>query len=335
MLGWLIAAALGLGAAMVWWWPQAAMNLDLPAGQNVLDLRVRQGMSADRVASEVVAAGVQEPVWLLRWAFRLSGKGHLIKAGSYELETGITPTRLIEKLVNGEQATRSVKLLEGWTFNQFRQAMAKAEHLEQESKDWTPDRLMEALGRKGVAAEGRFFPDTYVYPKGSSDLDVWRQALTAMDKALAQAWSSRARGLPLRSADEALILASLVEKETGQPQDRPVVAGVFINRLRIGMRLQTDPSVVYGVLQSPLAEGFEGRLRRIHLDTDTPYNTYTRAGLPPTPIAMPGAAALQAAVQPAATRALYFVARGDGSSQFSETLGQHNAAVRRYILQQP
>jgi UPF0755 protein len=188
-----------------------------------------------------------------------------------------------------------------------------------------PAAIMQALGKPGVAAEGRFFPDTYHYFKNASDLDILRQSMQLMDRRLQAAWDARAPGLPLRSADEALILASIVEKETGLPADRPEVAGVFINRLRIGMRLQTDPTVIYG-----LGDAFDGNLRRSHLQTDTPFNTYTRAGLPPTPIAMPGKASLMAAVQPAQTKALYFVARGDGSSQFSTSLQEHNRAVNQY-----
>lgn len=337
-LKWLLVVILAVAASvgvMAWWWPQAPMRLVLPSSQQLLDVQVRPGMSADRVAAEVVAAGVAEPVWLLQWTFRLSGKGHLVKAGSYELEPGITPLRLLEKLVRGEQATRSVKLLEGWTLAQFRQALAQAEHLQSQTQHLSGAELMKALGRPGVPPEGRFFPDTYVYPKGGSDTDIWRKALAAMDKALSEAWAQRDPSIPVRNPEELLTLASLVEKETGQAADRPLVAGVFVNRLRLGMRLQTDPSVVYGVLNSPLANSYEGRLRRVHLDTDTPFNTYTRAGFPPTPIAMPGFAALKAAAQPAHTRALYFVARGDGSSQFSDNLAQHNEAVRRYILKQP
>lgn len=338
LLRWVAAALMGLLAAGVWWWPQAPLHLRLAPDQTVVDLRVPPGTVGQRVAADAVAAGVDEPLWLLQLALRLSGQGPLIKAGSYELEPGITPRQLLDKLVRGEQATRSVTLVEGWTFAQFRQALQKAEHLAQDSQALSPAELMKTVGKAGVAPEGRFFPDTYVYPKHSSDLDVWRQAATAMDKALADAWAQRAPALPLRSPDEALILASLVEKETGQAADRPLVAGVFINRLRIGMRLQTDPSVAYGVLQAPpglFAQPFDGRLRRVHLDTDTPYNTYTRAGLPPTPIAMPGAASLKAALHPASTKALYFVARGDGSSQFSDSLNQHNAAVRQHILKKP
>ena len=189
----------------------------------------------------------------------------------------------------------------------------------------TPAQIMSALGRPGVAPEGRFFPDTYLYAKNSGELAVLREALQLMDKRLAAAWDARAPGLPLKSPDEALILASLVEKETGQAADRAEIAGVFINRLKRGMRLQTDPSVIYG-----LGEAFDGNLRRRDLSTDTPFNTYTRAGLPPTPIAMPGKASLMAAVQPADTQSLYFVARGDGSSHFSPTLDEHNRAVNKY-----
>jgi UPF0755 protein len=187
------------------------------------------------------------------------------------------------------------------------------------------DELMAALGRPGVPAEGRFFPDTYLFGRGVSDLTVLKRAAAAMDRHLAAAWEQRDPAVPLRSPEEALILASIVEKETGLESDRAQVAGVFANRLRIGMRLQTDPTVIYG-----LGEDFDGNLRRIHLETDTPFNTYTRAGLPPTPIALPGLNSLRAAVRPESTRALYFVARGDGTSVFSETLAEHNRAVNNY-----
>lgn len=306
------------------------MQLRLLDGAAALDVVVPKGASAQRTVAIAVAAGVEEPEWLLDWGLRWSGQAHAIKAGTYELQPGITPRRFLEKLVRGEQATRSVTLLEGWTFAQFRRALAQAEHLKPDSAAHDAQALMARLGRPGFHPEGRFFPDTYVYPKGSSDLLVLQQALQAMDQQLAQAWAQRMPGLPLRHPDQALILASLVEKETGQPSERALVAGVFVNRLRLQMRLQTDPAVIYGV-----GPDFEGRLRRKHLDTDTPYNTYTRAGLPPTPIAMPGRAALVAAVRPASTTALYFVARGDGTSQFSDTLDQHNRAVRRYILSRP
>ena len=333
----LIAALLALGLAAValgLWWQTQPLSLRLAAGNPVVDLQVPPGAAAQRVARSAVAAGVDTPAWLLEALFRTSGQAHLIKAGSYEIAPGTTPQQLLAKLVNGEQAVRSVALIEGWTFAQVRQALSKAEHLNQDSQALDAKNIMKMLGKPGVHPEGRFFPDTYVYPKGSSDMEVLRQAATAMDKKLAEAWAKRQTGLPLKSPDEALVMASLVEKETGREADRTQVAGVFSNRLNLGMRLQTDPSVSYGVLNASNLP-FDGRLRRIHLDSDTPYNTYTRAGLPPTPIAMPGMASLLAAVQPARTKALYFVARGDGTSQFSVTLDEHNQAVRRFILNKP
>jgi UPF0755 protein len=232
---------------------------------------------------------------------------------------------LLEKLVNGEQALRSVTLVEGWTFKQFRQAIDRLTDVRHDSRDMTSTGIMQSLGRAGQHPEGRFFPDTYRYAKGSSDLGVLQSALRAMDAQLAQAWDARAPGSSLKSADELLTLASIVEKETGVAADRGNVAAVFNNRLRIGMRLQTDPTVIYG-----LGETFDGNLRKADLLRDTPYNTYTRAGLPPTPIAMPGRLSLQAAAMPPSSTALYFVAKGDGSSQFSATLDEHNRAVNRY-----
>ena len=205
------------------------------------------------------------------------------------------------------------------------QALAKAENLKPDSRALDDAALMAQFGRPGVAPEGRFYPDTYSYAKGTSDLTVLKRAMIAMDKHLQQAWQSRSANAALKSPEEVLILASIVEKETGKAQDRPEISGVFNNRLRIGMRLQTDPTVIYG-----LGDAFDGNLRRVHLTTDNPWNTYTRSGLPPTPIAMPGKASLLAAVQPAKTQAIYFVAKGDGSSHFSATLDEHNRAVNRY-----
>ena len=322
------------GAASVWWWLHEPLSLKLAPGNPLVDLVVPPGSAGQRVARDAVTAGVNEPLWLLQTMLKASGQAHLIKAGSYEIALGTTPVQLLAKLVNGDQALRSVALIEGWTFAQVREALKKAEHLTSDSQALSGQNIMEKLGKPALHPEGRFFPDTYVYPKGSSDMEVLRQAATAMDKKLAEAWAKRQTGLPLKSPDEALVMASLVEKETGREADRTQVAGVFSNRLNLGMRLQTDPSVSYGVLNASNLP-FDGRLRRIHLDSDTPYNTYTRAGLPPTPIAMPGMASLLAAVQPARTKALYFVARGDGTSQFSVTLDEHNQAVRRFILNKP
>lgn len=316
----LVAAATAVAA-----WLHRPLPLRLQ-GQPVIDVVIEPGMSAAQVADALVAAGVEAPALALFAWFRLSGQARALKAGSYEIALGTTPVQLLDKLVRGEQALRRLTLVEGWNIRQVLQAVRGADDLIDDlPPGHDPVALARHLGLAAAHAEGRFFPDTYLYPKRSPASRVLRQAAAAMDARLAQAWSQRQPGLPLRSPDELLILASIVEKETRLEADRPLVAAVFLNRLRIGMRLQTDPTVIYG-----LGEAFDGNLRRRDLLTDTPYNTYTRAGLPPTPIALPGWASLQAVVQPAPSRALYFVARGDGSSAFSHTLEEHNRAVRRY-----
>lgn len=320
LLALLLALALAAGAG-AWWWTQQP----LPLAADALEISVPEGASLRTAAQRAVDGGVQTPAALLAGYFRLAARGQTIKPGDYALTRGMTAAELLGKLVRGERIVLTVKLLEGWTFRQLRQALAQAPRLRHDTQDMTPAQIMQALGRPGVAPEGRFFPDTFHYFRNASELDILRQSMQLMEQRLQAAWDARAPDLPLKSADEALVLASIVEKETGRAQDRAEIAGVFINRLRIGMRLQTDPSVIYG-----LGEGFDGDLKRSHLSADTPYNTYTRAGLPPTPIAMPGKAALLAAVQPAATQALYFVARGDGSSHFSRTLDEHNRAVNQY-----
>lgn len=313
-------AVLGLlGAGYAW----VQSPLDIPVAS--VDLSIEPGSNAREVAVDVAQAGVRVQPVLLYWWFRLSGKARNIKAGSYELPAGTTPRSLLQKLVQGDEALRSVTLVEGWTFKQVREALRKADQLKPTSQALSPAAIMEQLGRPGVHPEGRFFPDTYTYSKGSSDLAVLLRAMHAMDKKLDAAWSQRNLKSPLQTPDQALVLASIVEKETGKASDQALISAVFNNRLVIGMRLQTDPTVIYG-----LGETFDGNLRRIDLQTDTPYNTYTRTGLPPTPISMPGKAALLAAVQPAPSKALYFVARGDGTSQFSNSLDEHNRAVDKY-----
>ena len=316
----LVLVAGGLGAG-VYTWLERALAQNAPS----VDLSIEPGTTARGVAQAVADAGVQvNPDWLYWW-FRLSGESRQIKAGSYEIEQGATPRSLLRKLVRGEEALRAVTLVEGWTFRQVRDALARADALKPDSRGLPDADIMAQLGKPGVAAEGHFFPDTYTYSKGSSDLALLRRAQRAMDKRLAAAWAARATDTVLTSPEQALILASIVEKETGRPMDRPLVAAVFLNRLRVGMLLQTDPTVIYG-----LGPKFDGNLRRRDLLADTPWNTYTRAGLPPTPIAMPGKAALLATLNPASSKALYFVARGDGSSQFSNTLEEHNRAVNKY-----
>ena len=315
-----LATVLGAGAFAYRW-----VNAPLELATSPVDLSIESGSSARDVANAAVEAGVPLNPMLLYWWFRLSGDARQIKAGSYELEQGLSPRTLLRKLVRGEEALRSVTLVEGWTFRQVQDALRKADQLKPQTQGMSSDAIMQALEMPGVAAEGRFFPDTYTYAKGSSDLAVLRRAAHAMDKKLAAAWAQRGPQSPLQTAEQALILASIVEKETGKGSDRAMVSSVFNNRLRIGMRLQTDPTVIYG-----LGDSFDGNLRKKDLLTDTPWNTYTRVGLPPTPIAMPGKASLQAAVQPAPSKALYFVARGDGSSEFSATLDEHNRAVNKY-----
>jgi UPF0755 protein len=313
-------SVLGAGAWGLWWVYQP---LRLPAA--TVDLSIEPGTLPRGVAQAVADTGVDVNPDLLYLWFRVSGQDRAIKAGSYELEAGLTPHRLLSKLARGEEALRAVTLVEGWTFKQYRAALAKEGQLKPDSSAMTDEALMTLLGRPGQHPEGRFFPDTYTYAKGSSDVAVLRRAMRAMDKRLAAAWSQRTPQAVAKTPEQALILASIVEKETGKGADRPMVAAVFNNRLRVGMPLQTDPTVIYG-----MGDAFKGNLRKIDLQTDTPWNTYTRPGLPPTPIAMPGKASLLAAVQPAASKALYFVARGDGSSQFSDSLEEHNRAVNKY-----
>ncbi len=325
LLGQVFVLAL-LAAGSAWWWLNEPMTLKLPQGTQVLDLEIEPGTSANTVAGVVTSSGVALPTTVLQAWFRLSGQARQIKAGSYEITPGTTPRSLLSMLVRGDQALKNITIVEGWNFSQVRSALQKAEQLAPESAALNPEMIMEKLGMPGVHPEGRFFPDTYTYAKGASDLAVLKRAARAMDKRLDAAWAMRSPDTPLKTAKEALFLASIVEKETGKPADRGQIAGVFTNRLRVGMLLQTDPTVIYG-----LGDKFDGNLRKRDLQTDTPYNTYTRAGLPPTPIAMPGRAALLAAVQPAPTKALYFVARGDGTSQFSASLDEHNRAVNKFI----
>jgi len=317
-------ALLFFGAAM--WWLHEPLTLQAQPGSTVLDLEIEPGTSAKGVAEATVASGAKtQASWLYLW-FRASGDSRLIRAGSYEITAGTTPRKLLRMLVRGEEALKSVTLPEGWNYIQVMAALQTAENLRPDTRGMPPDAIMAKIGKPGVHPEGRFFPDTYTYAKGSSDLAILQRAARAMDKRLEAAWALRLPDTPLKSPEDALILASIIEKETGKSSDRATIGGVFTNRLRIPMLLQTDPTVIYG-----MGAEFDGNLRRSDLRRDTPYNTYTRAGLPPTPIAMPGRASLMAAVQPAKTNALYFVSRGDGSSQFSATLDEHNRAVNKYI----
>ncbi len=315
-----VLAAVGVVAAAAWWLEQP-----LELASSSIEVSIEPKTTPRDVALAWVQAGVHaNPILLYEW-FRWSGQARKIRAGSYEIERGVTPRTLLDKMVRGDEVMATVRLIEGWTFRQFRAELARAPYLKQASAAMSESELMAAIGAAGVAAEGRFYPDTYAFSKGASDLAVLKRAYRTMQRQLDTAWAERSANTPLRNVNDALTLASIVEKETGAAKDRGLVAGVFINRLRIGMPLQTDPTVIYG-----LGERFDGNLRKKDLLADTPYNTYTRGGLPPTPIAMPGRASLLAAVKPDVTKALYFVARGDGSSQFSESLAEHNRAVNQY-----
>ena len=323
----LLALIIALGAA-AWfaanWW----LDRPMPLRTTPVEVSIEPGMSPMSVAQAWVQAGVDEQPRLLYEWFRWSGQARNIRAGSYVLKEPATPRELLAKLVRGEEVLESVRLTEGLTFRDFRQALSKAPHLEPTIATMSDAQVMAAVGApSGVAPEGRFFPDTYAYGRGVSDITVLKRAYAAMQRQLEKAWAAKPANSPLKTIDDALILASIVEKETGLEADRGKVGAVFNNRLRVGMPLQTDPTVIYG-----LGEGFDGNLRKRDLTTDTPYNTYTRKGLPPTPIAMPGAPSIRAAINPDASKALYFVARSDGSggSVFSDTLDAHNRAVNQF-----
>ena len=316
-----LVVVLGFLGAVTAWWAMRPLSL---ANQTV-DISIEPQTTVRGIAQVVADAGVDvEPV-LLYGFFRLSGQSRKLRAGSYEISQGESLLDLLRKLSRGEESLKAVGLIDGWTFKQFRAALAKAPNLNHDSQGLSDAELMTRLGKPGVPPEGHFFPDTYTYGKGASELRVMERALHAMDKQLAVAWAQRDTSIILKSPDEALILASIVEKETGKESDRGMISSVFHNRLRINMPLQTDPTVIYG-----MGDAFDGNLRRADLLSDHPWNTYTRKGLPPTPIAMPGRNALRATMHPDSSKALYFVARGDGSSVFSETLEAHNAAVNRY-----
>lgn len=320
LLGLLMASALIVGGT-AWWWLQQPLSLTAPS----VELAVEPGDTPREIAHAWVKAGVDASPWLLYEWFKLSGQSRQIRAGSYELDAGANARDLLRMMVRGDERLSVVKLIEGWTFKRFRAELAQADGLKPTTATLSDAEIMAMLGMPGVPAEGHFYPDTYSYAKGNADLAVMKRALRAMQKHVDAVWALRDPGIPLQNEEQALTLASIVEKETGREADRAMISGVFHNRLRVGMPLQTDPSVIYG-----LGDQFDGNLRKSHLQADNPFNTYTRTGLPPTPIAMPGKAALLAAVRPADTQALYFVSRGDGSSVFSVTLAEHNRAVNQY-----
>lgn len=324
LLGAFVAA---VAAGVLAWKYQEFLDTPLSLGEAGMQLEVSRGSGLRQLADGLAVRGAIEAPDLLVLHARLEGLDTGIKAGEYFLPPGTTPPQLLELLTRGQVVLHALTLVEGWTFDQMMQAVTADERLLHTLEATDPDSVMAAIGHPGEHPEGRFFPDTYHFPRGIRDVDFLRRAYDMMQEVLADVWARRADDLPLKEPYEALTLASIIERESGLDAERAEISGVFTRRLRIDMRLQTDPTVIYG-----LGDAFDGNLRRRDLRTDTPYNTYTRKGLPPTPIAMPGRASLEAAVHPADGKSLYFVARKDGSHVFSETLEAHNAAVRKYQL---
>jgi UPF0755 protein len=312
-------------AAAVAGWTWHVLHRPLLAGPEPVEVRVAPGMSARAMARRFAAAGVDVGQTWFVVAATASGVTRRLRAGRYEVEPDMSLVDLIGRLRRGEVLHERFTLIEGWTLRDLRQALADDVDLRHDSAPLDEADLLRRIGAGETSGEGLFAPDTYLFDPGSSDLEILREAYRAQAERLRDAWSRRAANLPYTEPYQALIMASLVEKETGQPDDRRRIAGVLANRQRLGMLLQSDPTVIYG-----LGEHYDGSLHRRDLVADTPYNTYTRAGLPPTPIAAPGRAAIEATLNPEPTRAIYFVARGDGSTEFSETLDQHNRAVDRY-----
>ena len=305
----------------------AKQELTFTPASLVYDLK--SGGNLRSVARELAGLGLlngRTGVLLFELLGRVRGDAEHIKAGNYEFESPISPLKLLRKMTRGDATQSMVRFVDGWNFKQIRQALDTHEALKHDTRDMNTEAIARALGIADAQPEGWIFPETFHFSRGTSDLAVLKRAHRLMQNHLNAQWNKRATDLPLATPYEALILASIIEKETGKAADRPLVASVFVNRLRINMRLQTDPTVIYG-----MGDGYTGIIRRRDLQADTPWNTYTRGGLPPTPIAMPGLAALQAALNPADSKMLYFVARGDGSSQFSRTLDEHNAAVNKYL----
>ncbi|MGC2520903.1 MAG: endolytic transglycosylase MltG [Burkholderiales bacterium] len=316
----LLALALGFCVWMAWF-ARSPVALAAPT----VEFSIREGSTLRNATRQIIDAGVQMPAWQFNLLARTAAAATGIKAGSYQVASGVTPWRILRKIMLGDVVQSEILFVEGWTFRQMRDALKAHPDVKHQSDGLSEEEIMSKLGSPGVAPEGMFLPDTYVFAKGENDMAILASAHRAMQKQLQSAWAQRATDLPVADSYEALILASIVEKETGRATERAMIAAVFINRLRLRMRLQTDPTVIYG-----MGEQFDGNLRKKDLVTDTPFNTYTRLGLPPHPIAMPGLASITAVTNPAKTDALYFVSRGDGTSEFSRTIAEHNRAVAKY-----
>jgi UPF0755 protein len=315
-----IAAAAGYGA----WY----LGTPVTIRKYPVEVEIPRGSGFRAAVDQLEKAGVSARRYEFELLARSLSKARDIKAGSYEIAQPVTPLQLLQKLTRGDVSQAEVRLIEGWTFAQFRAALDASPDLRHDTKDLSDEQILARLQAEEKHPEGLFFPDTYLFGKGSSDLAVLRRSYRAMARHLKEEWETRdTASVSYRTPYEGLIMASIIEKETGQAGERDLIGGVLVNRLRIGMRLQVDPTIIYG-----LGASFDGNLKRNHLTEDGPYNTYTRAGLPPTPIAMPGLASVRAAMRPGKTNAMYYVSRNDGSSHFSRTLEEHNRAVTRYQL---
>lgn len=326
MLGKLTALILvSVVAAVVWLGGYGSRPVTPP--ELPLTFMVPPGSSLKSMARSFEAKGMIEHPAAFVVLARLLGKASQIKAGYYQLDEATTPYQLLAMITQGKTRLNKVTIVEGWTLDQMRAEIDRLGDIKHDSQAMSEAELLKAVGADEKTAEGLFFPDTYYYGVGQSDLELFRHAYATMKKRLAAAWQGRAGDLPYATPYEALIMASIIEKETGAPEERPEIAAVFLNRLHIDMPLQTDPTVIYG-----MGKRFDGNLRKVDLQADTPYNTYTRRGLPPTPIALPGEGAIQAALHPADSKALYFVAKGNGHHQFSDTLQEHNKAVYKYQI---
>ena len=315
-----VLVGLALGAYLYWF------SITRLSPQEIIYV-VEPGVSLRAFAQKLHAQGVLPDAHSLVWLAYLKGQQRHLKTGEYRFRKGITPPQLLEQVVSGRVVEYPLTIIEGWTFKQVMETLAKAPRLTHTLQGLPPQQIMASLGYPGMHPEGRFYPDTYYYSAGMSDLIILQRAFQKMDTLLQTEWANRDTSIPLKNPDEALILASIVEKETGRAEERPMIAGVFTQRLRMGMRLQTDPTIIYG-----MGDAYRGNIGLKDLRARTPYNTYFIKGLPPTPIAMPSGAALRAVMNPADTRALYFVSRGDGSHVFSENLQDHNQAVEKYQL---
>ncbi len=310
-----------------WFYLHVHSNIALPT--TPYEFSIQPGSNLKQVSQQLTDAGIIPSKWSLVLLARYMNQESAIKAGDYELTANLSQIELLDYLIKGNVKQNQIKFLEGWTFAQLRKVLNEHPAIESTINNLSDQQILQHIGASETAIEGLFFPDTYFFIKGSSDIDILQRAYQTMKNHLETNWPSRSQSLPLATPYEALILASIIEKETGVESDRTEIAGVFINRLRKGMRLQTDPTIIYG-----MGEQFDGNLRKKDLLADQEYNTYTRPGLPPTPIALPGLASIRAALNPTETDALYFVAKGNGASQFSTNLADHNKAVNKYQKQQ-